>query len=495
MTETYLVPTIIKYPVDCDHWSSQSFKPVETHTLEFIDLDLASMWSPPRPFLEIYVATPGGWPTGEPLAHSTSFTPSVFFPLMYTRARFKMTACTLYDDGYYCIVAKGVPPFTGSSFVWYYVKDTGAYERGIRCWYDPVTHYWLTCPNDDHVFAEFGRPVAPPIPPIPPPDPPPIPPDPPIEKWLIIQRAQIRTETGENMIAYTNVPCHLWFRWTTVTPRTHPRPVLVRGLVIPGDLDFCFDAYNDIEQEEAGDTLEHHFIVEPWPSCQKRYFYFHGTIHDTPSKSTSPIFSKHPGHYIGSPSMDGEVYRFAGRSTWAEIRNGAGNRAAPSDYVFLRIYISTDTVSGFLQLRRIVILFDTREIPRSAKILNATLHLYVESWVQGLPGNWAFTVVDSNPTSNTDVIPEDYQRFGSIPLTDILPEASHALGEKVTFTFTAGGLKAIKPGGITKLGIREYTYDISNLAPTWQWWKTTRLFFYSVEKGGKYRPRLEVNYE
>lgn len=59
------------------------------------------------------------------------------------------------------------------------------------------------------------------------------------------------------------------------------------------DLRFCFTVYADIEQEEAGDTLEHTFIVRTWPVPQTRYFYLIGTIDEVPSPSTSNIFTYH----------------------------------------------------------------------------------------------------------------------------------------------------------------------------------------------------------
>jgi len=78
-----------------------------------------------------------------------------------------------------------------------------------------------------------------------------------------------------------------------VLPQEHVIPVYLRGVFLHGDKRFCFVAYHDNEQEEAGDTYEHTFTKEPWAHCETRWFYFHGEIDATPSPSTSPIFSKH----------------------------------------------------------------------------------------------------------------------------------------------------------------------------------------------------------
>lgn len=294
MTEAYLVGTTDQFPVDSELFASQSFKPVASHYLEYIDLDLASIWFHPRPTIEIYRATSDGRPYGDILTVSLSHTPTAFVPGKVYRVRFYMAGYEMLAGKSYCIVVKGVPPWSGSSFVWTYVKDHGAYARGVRSWYDCVAHYWLVVPNDDHIFAEFGRPLEPSNPPEPGPNPPPIPPEPPINLWMVVQRAQYRTATGERMVAVTNTPCHLWFRWTDTPTRIHRIGRSDRGLKSMSDLYYCFDNYQDIEQAEFGDTFLHNFIVEPWPYCVKRYYYYYGTIQDVPSKSTSPIFYKHP---------------------------------------------------------------------------------------------------------------------------------------------------------------------------------------------------------
>jgi len=100
-------------------------------------------------------------------------------------------------------------------------------------------------------------------------------------------------EDGYKIIIQTDVACHLWMRWTLVEPQEHPITVFRRGVAFRADKYFCFDVYEDNEQEEAGDTLLHTFIKSPWQHCETRYFYFHGSVAGVASKSTSPIFKKH----------------------------------------------------------------------------------------------------------------------------------------------------------------------------------------------------------
>jgi len=113
------------------------------------------------------------------------------------------------------------------------------------------------------------------------------------EHWALKDIIQELTIDGYRIIVETFQPCHLWFRWTTVEPQEHLIPRVVRGLPIVSDKRFCFVAFKDNEQEEEGDTLEHTFIKEPWPGCETRWFYFHGTIAGNSSPSTSAILKKH----------------------------------------------------------------------------------------------------------------------------------------------------------------------------------------------------------
>ena len=101
------------------------------------------------------------------------------------------------------------------------------------------------------------------------------------------------TADGVKLIVTTDVPCHLTMRWTFEKPRTHKDPVLRRGVYFPEKVRFCFVEYHDNEQQEAGDTLIHTFIKEPWAVCETRYYYFWGTVAGVLSPSESPLFSYH----------------------------------------------------------------------------------------------------------------------------------------------------------------------------------------------------------
>ena len=272
----------------------QTFSPLVDHKLEFIDLNLRR-WGPGGVItatLYDLAADPDMIGGGIARTKAVDWPPRMFWEV--NRVRFKMSSVTLHPDHTYGILVRSDPaPWWNYHYVQY--DAAGAtYPRGQRFTkdgiLDPPTYY----PDSDLIFAEFGTPVAPPIPPNPPPEPPPVPPDPPIQNWLIINSAQERTLTGEKITIYTNVPCHLWMRYTLINPKIHKITRLRRGRSAMEDWYFCFDVYTDNDQEEAGDTLVHTFIKEPWPYCEERWYYFHGNVNGIPSPSTSPIFYKHP---------------------------------------------------------------------------------------------------------------------------------------------------------------------------------------------------------
>lgn len=119
------------------------------------------------------------------------------------------------------------------------------------------------------------------------------------------------TETGFMIIITTNVPCHLWMRWTLIPTRIHLEPRYKRGFPSFVEPRYCVDVYEDNEQMEDGDTLEHTFDKPNWPFCTTRYFYFWGTVAGVFSPSESPIFSKHrikpTGSFILRPNAPGDL--------------------------------------------------------------------------------------------------------------------------------------------------------------------------------------------
>lgn len=116
------------------------------------------------------------------------------------------------------------------------------------------------------------------------------------------------TVDGFIVTVTTNAACHLYLRYSDVPPRIHPKSVDRRGLSMGWDVRFCFVSYQDLEQDEPGDTFTHTFTWPGWVVCTTHYFYFWGTMGGQAMVSDSPIFSLHylwecppPGTYVFTP--------------------------------------------------------------------------------------------------------------------------------------------------------------------------------------------------
>lgn len=113
---------------------------------------------------------------------------------------------------------------------------------------------------------------------------------------------------GYDIVVVTDIPCHLYMRWSLEPPQKHIVPRYLRGTYIHGDVYLCFVGYHDNEQEEAGDTLIHTFVKRPWAICETRYFHFWGTVAGNPCRSTSGVFELHfpgPALEIGHRAVPG----------------------------------------------------------------------------------------------------------------------------------------------------------------------------------------------
>lgn len=121
----------------------------------------------------------------------------------------------------------------------------------------------------------------------------PIPPPQTVSNWAPLDYKHNPTPTGFQVKPTTDIPTHLWMRYSLTPPRKHKIERYKRGLAMPWNTYYCFDAWKEIEQDEPGDTTEHTFTFNPWPYCQTRWFYFTGTKRLYPTPSASPIYELH----------------------------------------------------------------------------------------------------------------------------------------------------------------------------------------------------------
>lgn len=113
------------------------------------------------------------------------------------------------------------------------------------------------------------------------------------DRWILTAYSHSWLNGTLTVTTRTNIACHQWLRWTDIPFRVHLRTEMDRGLAKLGEPDYCFVQYNDIEQNEAGDTTEHTFTWLGWFDCRRCWYYFWATISTALSPSNTAIFELH----------------------------------------------------------------------------------------------------------------------------------------------------------------------------------------------------------
>jgi len=151
-----------------------------------------------------------------------------------------------------------------------------------------------------------------------------------------------------------------------------------------------------------------------------------------------------------------------------------------------------DISGGRKIVRRAAILFDTSGMGANT-VVNAA-SLYVMPADIGTPSESVarHNIYSSNPASNTSLSTGDYSGFGSVAFSTSVPPSSMSINSYVIYDLNSSGRGAIAPTGITKLGIREATYDVSNTSPVAN---DARVTWYSAEQSGSSKdPKLIIDY-
>ena len=329
----------------------------------------------------------------------------------------------------------------------------------------------------------------------------------PLLYWALEDIQQTQIEGGFTVVTKTDVACHQWLRHTLMPPQKHAKPVERRGLLVSWDARFCFVAFTDLEQNEPGDTYTHTFTWAGWVDCMTRYFYFWATSMGEKMKSTSCIFSKHftyvplpttvhfhPDVWPGDTCCDGYAANVKYGVSWPTLHEGAGTYGT-SNITSAGIRLRTwDTELMWHEIYRVFFLFDTSSIPADKTIIAAILHLYGTFKINQLNIPATINVFTSWPTTNTDIIAADFIKLDMVPLATPITYPAFKTYDWNHLVFTEAGLSAIIKEGITKLAIREATYDATWIRPPWSSFKRTDMYFAQSEADPELWADLEVTY-
>jgi len=289
----------------------------------------------------------------------------------------------------------------------------------------------------------------------------------------------------------TDIPCHLYLRYTVSPPRIHVIPTYKRGIQIHGDPYFCFVAYTENEQEEAGDTLIHTFIKFNWPVCQTRYFYFVGSVSGTFCVSTSAVFKLH-FNILSATLLPSHRNCIAYKSSvnWAACHDATHGQAVfcgnPPNY----LQQAGDSLTASYWIYRAFFFFQTALLPDWSEIIDGWVSLFVHSVSIGdltHPYIYLTEGVQGDPIDT-----EDYGNqlpyttsFGEKDLTTIVP------GGYNNIPLNSLGCAHIKKTVRTRFCLRGQR-DIENIAYTVVY--DNSIVYYNHQKGPGLYPLLHVCY-
>ena len=322
----------------------------------------------------------------------------------------------------------------------------------------------------------------------------------PLLHWSLRTIQQTQIAGGFTVVTTTDVACHQWLRHTFVVPKRHPKGVLVRGITMMTDVRFCFVAFEDLEQDEAGDTYTHTFTWTGWVNCMTQYFYFWATSAGEKMKSTSPIFSKHylappveytfyPDTGTGLVTCDSLVRRYQHHTSWGDLALGPGTTAYPT-WDTLQFYFQSYTDPGFWrQLMRSILTFDTSSIPGEATISAARLETHIKSKLDDLVALPAYNVFAASPAQDNNI-----QAIDSTPFSTEKGYADLNVDTRESWHLNDLGIANINKGGISRFAIRETKYDLPNAPPPWKSNKYSGFSCWARESGIATSPSLVVTY-
>ncbi|MBI2120793.1 MAG: RHS repeat protein, partial [Parcubacteria group bacterium] len=201
-----------------------------------------------------------------------------------------------------------------------------------------------------------------------------------------------------------------------------------------------------------------------------------------------------------SVSVDGYA-RHAQNLTWTNIHDAAGTE---TDDVSNPNKIGgidargAGTTDHWNVLYRFYSLFDTSPLPDTDNIVSATLSIKGTSKSNDFTTNsFTWNVYSGTPASNTAIAPTDYAQshFGTTALSDAISYTNWSTSAFNNWSLNASGIANVSKTGVSKFGIREATYDVPNVAPTWQDGKVVEIFGNNAEEAGSTNdPKLVIEH-
>jgi len=193
----------------------------------------------------------------------------------------------------------------------------------------------------------------------------------------------------------------------------------------------------------------------------------------------------------------GYAYRLvAGGASWADIHDGAGTGVAAAGSDLRAVGISAEQASGkWYGQNRGRASFSTQDLPPGITIISARVKAWGYAKNDDLGILPAMTVVKTSGMLPVTLAKEDYNRFGSVPISNSIGYNDFVIGGDNVFYLTDSGIAFISLTAPTILGLREANYDIPNIEPAWSSLKTSRMRCLGAYADGGHALALEITYE
>jgi hypothetical protein len=203
----------------------------------------------------------------------------------------------------------------------------------------------------------------------------------------------------------------------------------------------------------------------------------------------------YPHKLHGGDSVDGDARRLGYNLIWSDVHDGAGTSAYPDD-LDSQVYIRCGTAVGYYEvIHRFIMTYPTNSLAANAQIDAGEIRVfceYVRIEGSGVP---TVAVFESWPAAYNNLVVADYQNVGAVPLSNLINFADLVVGGFNTFTLNPAGLDKIVLGGVTKLALREATWDAPNIPANWTAYADRNTFWSTADSlySDRY-PRLAVTY-
>lgn len=199
-----------------------------------------------------------------------------------------------------------------------------------------------------------------------------------------------------------------------------------------------------------------------------------------------------PDVHPETTSVDGSIDRDGVNENLATIRAGSGtgvSTSAGSDQLACLTCHGGDT-NNFQTLTRSIFLFDTSSLTSAATISTATTSFYISSINDNLVCK--VRLVTSNPTTNTDIVTNDFTTLGTTAQSVDVAIATMTTSAYNDWTLNATGLGNISKTSITKFGT-VLDRDADANSPTWGASQYS-LAAANFADAGSNKPKLVVTY-